>query len=102
MDQIFARHGDLVINRAPIPSGAKLDKPKVRVVLAGRESAPHAIDAFESVLYGQSGSLQFVRVLEPVELSHSERHKTIALPPGDYQIASLAEMSGDIARAVDD
>lgn len=102
MEQIFARHGDLVINRADIPSDITLAQPKGRVVLAGRESAPHAIDAFQHVLYGQRDGIQFLRVAEPVELTHSERHKTIALPPGDYQVASLAEMNGDLSRAVDD
>jgi hypothetical protein len=102
MEQLFARHGDLVINKAPIPRGVDLLQPKTAVVLAGRESAPHAIAEFQHVLYGQDGAVQYLRVAQEVELSHSERHKTIALPPGDYQIASLAEMSGDMARAVED
>ncbi len=102
MDQIFARHGDLVINRSPIPKSVKLSEPKSTVVLAGRESAPHAIAEFQHVLYGQEGAIQYLRIAQPVELSHSERHKTIALPPGDYQVASLAEMNGDLARAVED
>lgn len=102
MEQLFARHGDLVINRASIPGNIELAAPKATIVLAGRESAPHAIAEFQHVLYGQVGSVQYLRVAKEVELSHSERHKTIALPPGDYQIASLAEMNGDMARAVDD
>lgn len=102
MDQLFARHGDLVINKAAIPSNVKLEEPKAPVVLAGRESAPHTISDFRSVLYGRENEIQFVRVTKPVELTHSERHKTIELPAGDYQIASLAEMNGDLARAVED
>lgn len=102
MDQIFARHGDLVINKAPIPKDIELTEPKSRVVLAGRESAPHAIAEFQHVKYGARGGIQYLRIAEPVELSHSERHKTITLPPGDYQVASLAEMNGDMARAVED
>lgn len=102
MEQLFARHGDLVINKAPIPSGIELSEPTAPVVLAGRESAPHVIADFQHVKYGTRNGIQFLRVAQQVELSHSERHKTIALPPGDYQVASLAEMSGDMARAVED
>lgn len=102
MEQLFARHGDLVINQAPIPADIELRDPKAPVVLAGRESAPHAIAEFQHVKYGSREGIQFLRVAQEVELSHSERHKTIALPPGDYQIASLAEMNGDLARAVED
>jgi hypothetical protein len=102
MEQLFARHGDLVINRAPIPTNIELSEPKAPVVLAGRESAPHAIAEYQHVKYGQSEGIQYLRVAKEVELSHSERHKTIALPPGDYQVASLAEMNGDLARAVED
>lgn len=102
MEQLFARHGDLVINRAAIPKDIELDQPKAAVILAGRESAPHAIAEFEHVKYGARDGIQYLRVAKEVDLSHSERHKTIALPPGDYQIASLAEMNGDLARAVED
>jgi hypothetical protein len=102
MEQLFARHGDLVINQAAIPESVELKQPTAPVILAGRESAPHAIADFGSVLYGRSEAIQFVRVIRDVELSHSERHKTIALPAGDYQIASLAEMNGDLARSVED
>lgn len=100
--ELFARHGDLVISRSAIPDSVELTKPGAPVVLAGRESAPHTIGQFGAVLYGRRDAVQFVRALEPVELTHSERHKPIALPAGDYHIASLAEMSGDLARAVDD
>lgn len=108
MEQLYARHGDLVINRTPIPADIQLEKPKAPVVLAGRESAPHTITDFGSVLYGQRDGIQFVRVLKDVELSHSERHKTIQLVSGyapgegDYHVASLAEMNGDLARSVED
>lgn len=102
MEQLFARHGDLVINCAPIPKDIELAEPKARIVLAGRESASHAIAEFQHVKYGRRDGIQYLRVAKEVELSHSERHKTIALPPGDYQVASLAEMNGDLARAVED
>lgn len=102
MEQLFARHGDLVINQAAIPKDIELGQPKAPVILAGRESAPHAIAEFQHVQYGIREGIQYLRVAKQVDLSHSERHKTIALPPGDYQIASLAEMNGEMPRAVDD
>lgn len=101
-NQLHSRHGDLVFKKAPIPSEIALTPQKAPIILAGRESAPHAIQAFEHVLYGRQDNLQFLRVAEPVEVTHSERHKTIALEPGDYQVASLAEMNGDMARDVED
>ena len=101
-NQLHSRHGDLVFKQAPIPTDIELTPQKAPIILAGRESAPHAIADFQHVLYGRRDGIQFLRVAERVEVSHSERHKTIALPPGDYQVASLAEMNGDMSRAVDD
>jgi len=101
-NQLHSRHGDLVFKQAPIPTDIELTAQKAPIILAGRESAPHAIAAFQHVLYGRRDGLQFLRVAEPVEVTHSERHKTISLEPGDYQVASLAEMNGDMAREVID
>lgn len=101
-NQLHSRHGDLVFKKAPIPSDIALTAQKAPIILAGRESAPHALASFQHVLYGRREGIQFLRVAEPVEVTHSERHKTIALEPGDYQVASLAEMNGDMSRAVDD
>lgn len=101
-NQLHSRHGDLVFKQAPIPSDIELSAQKAPIILAGRESAPHAIADFQHVLYGRREGIQYLRVSEQVDVSHSERHKTIALPPGDYQVASLAEMNGEMSRAVDD
>ena len=101
-NQLHSRHGDLVFKQAPIPSNIELSAQKAPIILAGRESAPHAIADFQHVLYGRREGIQYLRVVEQVDVSHSERHKTIALPPGDYQVASLAEMNGELSRDVED
>lgn len=101
-NELHSRHGDLVFKAAPIPTDIELTAQKAPIILAGRESAPHAIAEFQHVLYGRREGIQYLRVAEQVDVSHSERHKTIALPPGDYQVASLAEMNGEMSRAVDD
>jgi len=101
-NQLHSRHGDLVFKQASIPTDIELTPQKAPIILAGRESAPHAIADFKHVLYGRREGIQYLRVAESVNVTHSERHKTIELQPGDYQVASLAEMNGDLARAVDD
>jgi hypothetical protein len=101
-NQLHSRHGDLVFKQAPIPTDIELTPQKAPIILAGRESAPHTIAEFQHVLYGRREGIQFLRVAEPVEVSHSERHRTIPLQPGDYHVASLAEMNGELARAIED
>lgn len=102
MEQIYARHGDLVIRKEAVPSDFELKKPSAPLVLAGHESAPHVIAAFADVEHGADGETQRLRVARAVTLTHGGRHTTIEIEPGDYVIYPLAEMSGDLARSVED
>lgn len=102
MEQIYARHGDLVINKEPTPSTVELKKPAGPLVLAGTDSSPHSIAQFNAVLHAKVGEMQYLKVVEPVQLSHDGRHKAITIEPGEYSIYPLAEMSGEMARRVED
>lgn len=102
MDNLYARHGDLVIVKEAVPAGFQLEKPKAPVVLAGREDAAHTIAKFKDIEHGTDGEVQRLRVLRDVELTHGARHNTINLEPGDYALWPLGEMSGEIARRVED
>lgn len=102
MDNLYARHGDLVIVKEAVPSGITLEKPKAPLVLAGRESAPHTIEDFSAVEHAVDGEVQRLRVLRATQLSHSSRHVTIPLEVGEYALWPLGEMSGEIARRVED
>jgi len=102
MEQIYARHGDLVIRKEAVPPGFDLKKPSAPLVLAGHESAPHVIAAFQDVEHGADGETQRLRVAKSVMLTHGGRHAAIEIEPGDYVVYPLAEMSGDLARSVED
>jgi hypothetical protein len=100
--EIYARHGDLVIQKEALPEGFVLSKPTAPLILAGRETAPHTIASYADVEHGAGGGVQRLRVRRAVKLTHGGRHNTIAIEPGDYVIYPLAEMSGDLARSVED
>jgi len=102
MNEIYGRHGDLVIQKEAVPPGVVLTKQKAPLVLAGKEEGSHTIADFENVEFVLDGEVQRLRVLNPVTLVHGARHKTVLLEPGEYVVYPLAEMSGDLARRVDD
>jgi hypothetical protein len=101
-DQIYARHGDLVIRKEAVPPGLALAKPTAPLILAGHETAPHTIARFGDVEYAEADGVQRLRVAKHVTLTHGGRHTEISLEPGDYAIEPLAEMRGDLVQAVDD
>jgi hypothetical protein len=94
---IYARQGDLVIEQTDISGELK---EHTKLVLAGRDSAPHVI--LGTVLARQEGRMFFVRVAETTEVTHSERHLPVVLKPGDYIISPLRERGDEADRAVDD
>lgn len=101
-NEIYGRHGDLVIRQESAPSGVEYKPLTGPLVVAGRDTAPHAISAFEGVLYAQRGATQYVYFETPKELTHQGRHQTVTLEPGSYSFESLTEMDGELARAVED
>lgn len=103
-NELDSRHGDLVCNRTPIPADVVplLKRATAPIVLAGHDSAPHRIDAFEAVEYAQVGDVQWLRLSRDVELTHLGRHTAITLLAGDNEVYPLTEMNGEMARAVID
>ncbi len=99
---IYARQGDLVIRKEPIPRGFKLKAVAQPLILAGRESAPHTIKDFSGIEYGESNGVQRMRIPSTVQLSHDGRHQFTTLEAGEYAVESLAEMRGELAAAVED
>lgn len=102
--ELDARHGDLVINRTPIPANVLplLKRATAPIILAGHDSAPHRIDDFEAVEYAQVDDTQWLRLSRDLNLTHLGRHTEITLLAGDNEVYPLTEMNGEMARAVID
>ena len=101
MTELFARHGDLVIDRRTIPSNINLEQAKAPIVLAGHDTAPHQIEQFSKVEMGKNENITYLRIGEKVQLFHHGRHLPIELPPGDYHIVPLRE-GNEVDRDVED
>jgi hypothetical protein len=96
---IYARQGDLVIEKLSTPISAELTEHQ-GLVLAGRDTSPHRIAG--KVLAAQDGRTWLVRVAAPAQVGHSDRHNAVALEPGDYRIKPLRERGDSGDRAVED
>jgi hypothetical protein len=103
-NELDARHGDLVINRTPVPATVLplLKRATAPIILAGHDSAPHRIDDFAAVEYAEVDGTQWLRLARDVELSHLGRHTAITMLAGDNEVYPLTEMNGEMARAVID
>lgn len=96
--EIYARQGDLVINKAAtMPDG--LEKQR-GLVLAGATSSPHTVVG--TVEAKRDGGSTFIRVTEATTVEHAGRHKPVKLAPGDYVVRPLRERGGEGDRAVED
>ncbi len=102
--ELYARHGDLVIEKLDKPIVGELQKG-VNIVFAG-DSSGHPHTLMGSVDFRRDGRRTLVRVPDgkPMELRHgkSTGHKTIALAPGDYEVRPLRERGDGADRAVED
>ena len=98
---LYARQGDLVIEKLDAPISAELME-HTGLVLAGRGTSPHRVAG--KVLAAQDGSTWLLRVpaAAAVSIEHSDRHNAVALEPGDYRIKPLRERGGNGDRAVED
>lgn len=98
--EIYARHGDLVIEKFPLNThSGDLDRATDYVV-AGSHSSPHTIRGV--CLQRRDGEQIRVRIPEDTQLVHADRHTVIPLPAGDYTIGPLRERGGEGDRAVED
>lgn len=92
MKKIYARQGDLVIERfeGKCPELASKENP----VLAGSHDGAHTVVG--TVDYAQVGREHFVRAATDTQMSHSSRHKAIPLSAGVlYRITPQIERRGD-------
>jgi hypothetical protein len=104
MKQLY-RQGDVLIERvSKIPSDAKREKAKGRIILALGEATGHhhslAPDAAD--WWKQPDGTQFLEVgKKPAALTHQE-HATIELPPGRYRVGRQREYTPEAIRNVAD
>lgn len=97
---LYARHGDLVIEKRATPIDGDLT-PARDLVLAGQDSGGvHTLRGASA--QRRDGRTTLVRVPEPTTLEHAGRHKAIAIEAGDYEIRSLRERGDDGDRVVED
>lgn len=99
---IFARQGDLVIEKLSAPITGDLEK-RSNIVFAGDSSGhPHTLRG--SALTRRDGFTTFVRLSRRADLEHGRAggHKTVSLPAGDYAIRPLRERGAGSDRAVED
>jgi len=100
--ELFARQGDLVIEKLPVPFPGEVTKV-TNFVFAGDSSGhPHTLNG--TALMQRQGVATRVRIAEPMELTHGKHdgHRTVALPPGDYEVRPLRERGDGSDRAVED
>jgi hypothetical protein len=100
--EIFARQGDLVIERLDSPIAGEFEK-RTDMVFAGDNSGhPHTLRG--TVLAQRNGVATRVRVAEPLELEHGkpDGHKSVTLQPGYYEVRPLRERGDGLDRAVED
>lgn len=102
--EIYARHGDLVIEKLNTPITGELKKG-TNIVFAG-DSSGHPHTLVGEVMHRRDGRRTFVQVPDgkSLELRHgkSTGHKTISLAPGAYEVRPLRERGDGSDRAVED
>lgn len=99
---LYARQGDLVIEKLPRPIPGDLEKA-TNVVFAGDTSGhPHILRG--TALIQRDRRSTRIRLAEPMALEHGrpDGHRTVQLEPGDYEVRPLRERGGDGDRAVED
>jgi hypothetical protein len=102
MKAIYARQGDLVVEKLAAPIDGELVRSE-RVVFAG-DSSGHRHSLSGAVLYRRDGGTSLVRVSKAVTIEHERAggHRSVPLTPGDYSIRTLRERGGSGDRSVED
>lgn len=99
---IYARQGDLVINKLTTPITGDLEKTP-KLTFAGDSSGhPHRLAG--ACLSRRDGFVTLVRVTKKTVLEHGRAggHKPVTLEPGDYSVQALRERGAGIDRKVED
>jgi hypothetical protein len=99
---IFARQGDLVIEKLSAPIDGDLERTQ-RVVFAGDSSGhPHFVAADARIR--REGRVTLLRLEAPATLEHAGApgHRAIEMPAGDYLVRPLRERGDGSDRAVED
>jgi hypothetical protein len=102
MTKLYARQGDLVIDKLTTPISGELETVR-RVTFAGDSSGrPHVILGAAQIRMENGATL--LRLSKPRQLVHQAAggHKPVAMEPGDYQIRSLRERGDGADRNVED
>lgn len=94
MKTIYARQGDLIIDRAE-RAPVELKLLEAPVTIAGSDAnGTHTLP--KGVEYAREGRNHYVRAVEPCELTHATRHRPVPLEAGQlYTIYPQIERRGD-------
>lgn len=102
--ELYARHGDLVIQKLDTKPTGELKKG-TNIVFAG-DSSGHPHTLIGDVNFRREGRRTLLEVTgtKALELRHgkSNGHKTIELAPGSYEVRPLRERGDGSDRAVED
>jgi hypothetical protein len=108
MRTFTARQGDVLIRRIPaLPSGlTEVPLDEGRVILAYGEVTghAHAVEGDVQLLAADLEEMEqrFLRVEgEHAQVVHEE-HRTVALPPGDYEVTRQREYAPEASQMVAD
>ena len=101
--EIYARQGDLVIERLREPLDEESLVQQDSPVLSGISSG-HRHHIVGPALVSVTGRVTRLRISRPTQLVHEsvDGHFTVELTPGDYEIRPLRERGDVVDRAVED
>lgn len=101
MKTIYARQGDLIIDRAE-RAPVELKLLEAPMTIAGSDSnGVHSLP--KGCEYAHEGRMHYVRPTEACELTHASRHRAIPLEAGQlYAIYPQIERRGDGDQDVED
>jgi hypothetical protein len=99
---LFARQGDLVIEKLAKPFAGTVEKVTNHVFAGDSSGHPHTLRG--TVQLQREGATARVRVAEELTLEHGkpDGHRAVMLPPGDYEVRPLRERGDGSDRAVED
>lgn len=99
---LYARQGDIVIEKLEKPIAGDLEKG-CDIVFAG-DSSGHPHTLLGPCLFRRDGQRTLVRVGSARKLTHRKAggHNTVTLAPGDYEIRRKRERGDGSDRAVED
>lgn len=99
---LFARQGDLVIEKLPVPFPGTVEKVTNYVFAGDSSGHPHTLRG--TVQMQREGAATRVRLAEEMTLEHGkpDGHRAVTLPVGDYEVRPLRERGDGSDRIVED